>query len=125
MNRLITKIITIRGVSKTVDQLKKNSNIKVTVECKHGQREVRWYRRHQQCRKCVSEAGLYNPTKKGRQITWGDNISKAKKGIKATKEHKKALTRPPPPPLPPPGRAQAAPRAPHAALRPRPRRSFQ
>lgn len=92
MNRLITKIITIRGVSKTVDQLKKNSNIKVTVECKHGQREVRWYRRHQQCRKCVSEAGLYNTSKKGRQITWGDKISKAKKGIKATKEHKKALS---------------------------------
>ncbi len=91
MNKIITKKVKYLGKEISVDDLKENSNIKITVECKHGQREVRWCRRFQMCRKCVSEAGLYNTSKKGRKITWGDKISKAKKGIKFTKKHKKAL----------------------------------
>lgn len=92
MNKVITKTVTIRGQEKSIDQLKENSNKKVTVECKHGQREVRWCRRHQQCRKCVAEAGLYNTSKVGRKITWGDKISKAKKGVKLSELHKKELS---------------------------------
>ena len=92
MNKVITKTIKIRGIEKSVDQLKPNSNKKVIVECKHGQREVRWCRRHQLCYECAAEAGLYNTCKKGREITWGDKISKTKKGVKATEEHKKALS---------------------------------
>jgi hypothetical protein len=64
----------------------------IFVECKHGQRAVRWYRRSQLCKQCAVEAGLFNTSPKGRKITWGDKISKAKKGIKASDGHKKALS---------------------------------
>jgi hypothetical protein len=80
-----------RGSLISVNDLKDNSNVKVVVECPHGQRVVRWSRRHQLCRNCASEQGLYSTSKPGRKITWGDKISEAKKGKKATEEHKKAL----------------------------------
>lgn len=91
MNKVVTKTILYRGTEISVDNLKENSQLKVIVECSHGQREVRWCRRHQLCRKCVAETGLYNTSKPGRVITWGDKISKSKKGVLATEEHKKAL----------------------------------
>lgn len=92
MNKLISKTVIYRGSEISVDSLKENSQLKVVVECSHGQREVRWNRRHQLCRKCVAEAGLYNTSKPGREITWGNKISKAKKGILASDNHKKALS---------------------------------
>lgn len=92
MNKLISKTVIYRGTEVSVNLLKENSNIKVIVECLHGQREVRWNRRHQLCRKCVAEAGLYNTSPKGREITWGDKISDAKKGALSSEEHKKALS---------------------------------
>lgn len=88
MNIIITKEVLYRGKLISIYQLKPNSNIKILVECSHGQREIRWNRRYQLCRKCVSEAGLYNTCKKGRKITWGDKISKAKKGIVEEKKLK-------------------------------------
>jgi hypothetical protein len=91
MNRIITKYVTYRGQKISVDDLKPNSNIKIEVECKHGRRMVKWCRRQQLCRKCCSEAGTYNTSPKGRKITWGDKISKAKKGKKLSVEHKRAL----------------------------------
>ena len=91
MNKVITKTVMYRGKEVSVNQLKPQSSIKVIVECKHGQREVRWCRRHRLCKKCSAEAGVFNTCKKGRKITWGDKISKAKKGVNFTKEHKKAL----------------------------------
>lgn len=92
MNKVITEKVIYRGKEISVDQLKENSNIKVIVECEHGQREVRWNRRHQLCRQCASEAGLYNTCEKGREITWGNKISEAKKGTNFTEEHRKALS---------------------------------
>jgi len=74
-----------------VDHIKENSQIKVIVECPHGQREVRWNRRHQLCYKCAAEKGLYNTSKSGRDISWGDKISRAKKGKALSKEHKEAI----------------------------------
>jgi len=91
MNRLITTHVNYRGSLVSVDQLKQNSNIKVEVECDHGRRFVRWSRRHQLCRRCAANLGIYNTSKPGRKITWGRNISKVKKGVKFTKEHKDAL----------------------------------
>ena len=92
MNKLITHTIKIRGLEKSVNELKPNSNKKVLVECKHGQREVRWCRRHQLCHKCAAEAGLYNTCEKGREITWQHKISESKKGIKFSDHHKQALS---------------------------------
>jgi dephospho-CoA kinase len=40
----------------------------------------------------VAEKGLYNTSKPGREITWGDKISKAKKGVEFSEEHRKALS---------------------------------
>lgn len=91
MNRIITKQVKYRGRLIPVQELKPNSNIKIEVECKHGRRIVKWCRRHQLCRKCCSEAGIYNTSPKGRKITWGDKISKAKRGKKFSDDHKKAL----------------------------------
>jgi len=92
MNRIVTTHVNYRGSSNPVSSLKENSNLKVIVECSHGQREVRWYRRNQLCRKCVAEQGLYNTSKPGREITWGDKISRVKKGVKFSERHKKALS---------------------------------
>lgn len=92
MNRIITTHVRYRGSIVSIDSLKDSSNIKVKVECLHGQREVRWNRRHQLCRKCVAELGLYNTSKPGREITWGQKISKVKKGIKFSNAHRKALS---------------------------------
>ena len=91
MNKIITSHVCYRGSLISIAELKDNSSIKVIIECEHGQRSVRWYRRHQLCHKCVSQRGLYNTSKPGRNITWGDKISKAKKGKKFTNEHKRAL----------------------------------
>jgi hypothetical protein len=92
MNRVVTSHVEYRGSIIPVEDLKDNSNIKVIVECLHGQREVRWNRRHQLCRKCVADQGLYNTSKPGREISWGDKISEAKKGIKFSEQHKRALS---------------------------------
>jgi hypothetical protein len=92
MNKIITEKVIYRGREISINELKEQSNIKIIVECRHGQREVKWYRRYQLCYKCVSEAGLYNTSPKGRIITWGDKISKAKKGVLATEEAKKAYS---------------------------------
>ena len=92
MNKIITKTVMYRGREIPVEELKPNSNIKVIVECKHGQRELKWVRRNRLCKQCSVEAGVYNTCKKGRKITWGDKISKAKKGKDFSEEHKKALS---------------------------------
>lgn len=92
MNKIITTYISYRGSTIPVEQLKSSSNLQITVECSHGQRKVRWNRRYQLCRKCVAEQGLYNTSKPGRVITWGNKISKVKKGIKFSDAHKKALS---------------------------------
>lgn len=92
MNKIITEKVMYRGKEISVDKLKEKSQIKVIVECEHGQRERRWCRRHQMCKKCATEAGVFATQKKGRVITWGDKISAAKKGIKTTEEHKQALS---------------------------------
>lgn len=91
MNKVITKTVIYRGNEIPVEDLKPNSQIKVTVECKHGQREIRWERRNRLCKQCSVEAGVFNTCKKGREITWGDKISKAKRGKQFTNEHKKSL----------------------------------
>lgn len=90
MNKVITKTVISRGKEIPVSELKENSNIRVIVECPHGQREVRWCRRHNLCYKCNTEAGKYNTSPKGRIITWGDKISKVKKGVPQTEEAKRA-----------------------------------
>jgi hypothetical protein len=79
--------------SKTINtlDLSDQSQQLIIVECLHGQREVRWNRRHQLCKKCAIDAGVYNTSPKGRIITWGDKISQAKKGINFTNNHKKKL----------------------------------
>lgn len=92
MNKIITTHVTYRGKSKPVSDLKDNSNLKVTVECVHGQREVKWSRRQQLCRKCAAHTGAYNTSTIGRKIPWGDKISKAKTGVKFSDAHKKALS---------------------------------
>jgi adenylate kinase family enzyme len=91
MNKVISEFVIHRGKQTCVDSLKDNSNIEVTVECKHGQRKVRWSRRNQLCKKCAIEKGAFNTSKVGRKITWGNKISKAKKNIKLSEEHKNAL----------------------------------
>lgn len=91
MNKLISKTVIYRNKEISVDELKHNSNLLVTVECEHGQRQVRWNRRNQLCHKCATNVGLYNTSKKGRSVGWGDKISKSKKGIKFSEEHKDAL----------------------------------
>lgn len=80
--------------TKVVDTLSlpTNSSILITVECPHGQREVRWNRRDHLCKQCAISMGVFNTSLKGRKVTWGDKISKAKKGIKASENHKKALS---------------------------------
>ena len=83
MNKLVSKTVIYRNKEISVDELKHNSNLLVTVECEHGQRQVRWNRRHQLCHKCASDVGLYNTSKKGRNIAWGNKITKTKKGIKS------------------------------------------
>ena len=80
-----------RKTISTLD-LKPTSAFYITVECPHGQREIRWNHRYQKCHKCAAEAGEYNTSPKGRIITWGNKISKVKKGVKFTDEHKKALS---------------------------------
>lgn len=90
MNCILTTHVTYRGKVVPVSQLKPKSQIKIAVECKHGKRQVRWSRVNQLCRKCTAERGLYNTSKKGRRITWGDKISKAKRGI-IVSQHKKPL----------------------------------
>lgn len=90
-NKVITKTVKYRGKEISVDKLSEKSGKMVTVECKHGQRQARWNRRFNGCKKCLIEDGAFNSCKKGRVITWGDKISKAKKGVKFTEEHKKAL----------------------------------
>lgn len=82
-----------KGV-KTVNtlELSDQSQVEITVECPHGQRQIRWSRRATPCKQCAVEAGVYSTSPKGRIITWGDKISKVKKGVKATEEHKKALS---------------------------------
>lgn len=92
MNKVLTTHVLYRGTPVSVDTLKPNSNILVLVECSHGQREVRWNRRDQLCKQCAIAAGHFNTSPKGRQITWGDKISKAKKGVKLSDKHKIALS---------------------------------
>ena len=92
MNRIITQFVKYRGSTISVEQLKEQSQIEIEVECKHGRRLIRWCRRNQLCKKCSIEVGAFNTSKPGREITWGDKISKAKKGIKASDAHKKALS---------------------------------
>lgn len=91
MNKVITSHVYYRGSLVPVESLKENSNIKVLVECPHGQRFVRWSRRNQLCRKCASELGLYDTSKPGRAITWGDKISSSKKGKKLSDQHRQSL----------------------------------
>ena len=91
MNQIVTKTVRYRNKEIPVEELKPNSQIYVTVRCKHGERRTKWYRRHNLCRKCCAETGVYNTSPKGRKITWGHKISRAKKGKKFTKDHKKAL----------------------------------
>lgn len=93
MNKIITTHVDIRGKSCPISFLKENSNIKIIIECKHGQREIRWCRRNQLCKQCSIEAGVFNTSKKGRQVDWGDKISKSKKGILFTEDHKQALVK--------------------------------
>lgn len=80
--------------TKTINtlDLSDQSQIEITVECVHGQRQVRWNRRFQACKRCAVEAGAFNTSPKGRAIAWGDKISKAKKGKKFSSEHKESLT---------------------------------
>jgi hypothetical protein len=73
-------------------ELSDQSQVEIIVECEHGQRSIRWSRRAQPCKQCAIKAGVYNTSPKGRIITWGDKISEAKKDVKATEEHKKALS---------------------------------
>lgn len=91
MNKVITKEVLYRNKKIPVEQLKENSNIKIEVECPHGRRHVRWNRRHQLCRRCHSEKGTYSTSPKGRKITWGDKISKAKKGVNFSEAHKESI----------------------------------
>lgn len=69
MNEVVTKYVKYRGKVVSVDNLKDSSNIRVDVRCKHGVRSVRWNRRHQLCRKCAAEQGVYNTAKPGRKVT--------------------------------------------------------
>jgi hypothetical protein len=91
MNKLITTHVVIRGVTVPVSLLKDNSNAKVTVECQHGQREIRWSRRDNLCKKCAIGKGIFNTSKKGREVSWGNKISKSKKGHKLSEAHKQSL----------------------------------
>jgi adenylate kinase family enzyme len=91
MNKIITKTVIYRGTEIPVSELKEKSQIKVIVECKHGQRHIRWCRRNRLCKKCSAEAGVFNTAQKGRKITWGDKISEAKKGKLFSDDHKQAL----------------------------------
>lgn len=91
MNKIVSKTVMYRGKEIAVESLKENSNIKITVECKHGQRQVKWSRRNQLCKKCSAEIGLFNTSKAGRAVTWGDKISAAKKNVKLSDDHKKSL----------------------------------
>lgn len=93
MNKIITTHVMYRGQEISVSNLKDNSNLKITVECRHGQRLVKWVRRNQLCKKCAVEAGIFNTSKMGRDITWGDKISEAKKGKKFSEAHKEALSK--------------------------------
>ena len=91
MNKIITEFVESHGRLIPISELRPNSNLRVEVECEHGRRMVRWYRRDQLCGRCAVKKGLRLTTQKGRKITWGDKISKAKKGKKFSEEHKKAL----------------------------------
>jgi 5-methylcytosine-specific restriction endonuclease McrA len=77
-------------------ELPSESGLEIIVECSHGQRSVRWCRRYQLCKKCLSESEEYknkiSNINKNREITWGNKISQAKKGIKSSFEHRKALS---------------------------------
>jgi hypothetical protein len=91
VNKIVSKTVVVRGTEVPVESLKDNSNIYVIVECKHGQRRTKWSRRNNLCRECCLEQKVYNTSPIGRVITWGDKISKAKKGIKFSEKHKEAL----------------------------------
>jgi hypothetical protein len=93
MNTIITTHVSYHGKKIAVENLKPNSQLAVIVECEHGQRQIRWSRRMQPCKQCAVKAGVYHTSLKGRVITWGNKISKAKRGIPLTKEHKKSLVK--------------------------------
>jgi len=93
MNKLITTHVEYRGKKISVHDLKDNSNIEVEVECKHGKRLIKWNRRYQLCKKCATESGVYNTSKIGRKITWGDKISDSKIGVKFSEKHKESLNK--------------------------------
>lgn len=92
MNCIITQYVNYRGKQVLVSSLKPKSQAVVIVRCKHGERKVRWSRINSWCFKCNAESGAYNTSSKGRTITWGEKISKAKKGRKFSEDHKKALS---------------------------------
>lgn len=92
MNKIVTTHVFYRGSLILVEFLKDQSQIEVEVECPHGRRFTRWCRRNQLCKQCAVSAGMFNTSPKGRKITWGNKISKAKKGVKATDAHKRALS---------------------------------
>jgi hypothetical protein len=92
MNRIITTHVIYRGSTIPVESLKTQSQLRVEVECSHGRRFIRWCRRNQLCKQCAVEAGVFNTSPKGREITWGNKISKAKVGVKFSKQHKRALS---------------------------------
>lgn len=87
MNCLLTEYVSCRGKIVHITELSAHSNVKVRVLCRHGEREVRWSRRDNWCRKCRAEAGSYSTNQLGRKITWGEKISKAKKGKKRSGKH--------------------------------------
>lgn len=91
-NEIITTHVRKRGQLVSVDELPEQSSLMVIIRCPHGERSVRWCRRHNMCPQCCLESGVYNTSPKGRIITWGDKISQTKKGVPLTEEHKKALS---------------------------------
>ena len=93
-NRFVgPETVVVRGSAVSTLTLPENSNRKITVECEHGQRSVRWCRRFNMCYTCAASKGVYNTSKHGRVISWGDKISKAKTGKTFNDKHKEALSK--------------------------------
>ena len=80
-----------RNKNISTKDLKNNSNILIEVECRHMRRMIKFCSRTNKCTYCLQELNAYTSCKPGRKITWGEKISKAKKGVPLSQEGDRSI----------------------------------